>query len=233
MMRNGKPAAAERVTVIGLGRFGTSLAQTLNDLGYEVTAIDLDGRRVQEIANLVTLAAQGDGTDEALLRQLDVPHSEVAVVAQGENLEASVLTTLLLKKLEIPWVVAKAKTSLHGELLHKVGADRVIFPEVDAGKRLAHSLGVRHISDYISLSPAVGVAKLEVPPHLIGKSLAACMRHLESGTESRIDVLLIQRGSSLITAPAESEVLQPRDEIVVVGADADIESFVEDASASS
>ncbi|HEU0164077.1 MAG TPA: TrkA family potassium uptake protein [Thermomicrobiales bacterium] len=221
-MRNGRPASAERVAVIGLGRFGSSLAGTLNELGYEVTAIDLDARRIQEIANLVTLAAQGDGTDEALLRQLDVEHSDVAVVAQGENLEASVLTTLLLKKLEIPWVVAKAKTSLHGELLRKVGADRVIFPEVDAGKRLAHSLGVRHISDYISLSPAVGVAKLEVPAYLAGKSLANCKIHLES----MIDVLLIQRGADLIVAPGDQEILQPHDEIVVVGADVDIESFV-------
>jgi len=212
----------ERVAVIGLGRFGGSLARTLTELGYEVTAIDLDAQIVQEIADHVTLAAQGDGTDQELLLQLGIEQSDVAIAAQSESLEASVLTTLLLKKLGIPWVVAKAKTSLHGELLRKVGADRIVFPELDAGKRLAHSLGVRHITDYLSLSATTGIAKLEAPSTLIGKSLAECTAQLAG----RINVLLIKRGSSLITVPHYQETVQARDELVIVGADIDIESFV-------
>ena len=213
---------SERVTVIGLGRFGGSLARTLTELGYEVTAIDRDPQIVQDLADHVTLAAQGDGTDQDLLLQLGVEQSDVAIAAQSENLEASVLTTLLLKKLGIPWVVAKAKTSLHGELLRKVGADRVVFPELDAGRRLAHSLGVRHITDYLSLSATTGIAKLEATSTLIGKTLG------ESTTElsSKINVLLIKRGSTLITVPHYQERIQPRDELVIVGADADIEQFV-------
>lgn len=218
-----KRGQAERVTVIGLGRFGSSLARTLHELGYEVTAIDRDQRRIQEMADLVTLAAQGDGTDQDLLQQLNVEQSDVAVVAQGENLEASVLSTLLLKKLEIPWVVSKAKTVLHGELLRKIGADRVIFPELDAGIRLAHSLGVRHINDYISLSATTGVAKLEAPAALVGKTLSECMGNLQT----KINVLLIKRGTQIITVPHFQEVIQPRDQIVIVGADSDIESFVD------
>ena len=217
-----KPAASERVSVIGLGRFGSSVARTLHELGYEVTAIDLDEHLIQEASDFVTLAAQGDGTDRELLLQLNVDKSDVVVVAQGENLEASVLTTMLLKKLNIPWVVSKAKTSLHGELLERVGADQIVFPELDAGVRLAHSLGVRHIRDYITLSPNAGVAKLTAPANLIGHTIENCI-----GPNAKLNVLLIKRGSELITVPHYQEVIQDRDELVIVGADADIERFAE------
>jgi trk system potassium uptake protein len=218
-----RSGAKERVAIIGLGRFGRSVAKTLFELGYEVTAIDLSGKLVQEASEYVTLAAQGDGTDQELLEQLDVQHSDVAVVAQGENLEASVLTTLLLKKLKVPWVVGKAKTVLHGELLHKVGADRVVFPEIDAGIRLGHSLGVRHISDYISLSPMAGVAKIQAPTSMVGHSLEA----LIEGQQGKLNVLLIKRGHQLITVPHFQEVIRAHDELIIAGADVDIERFVE------
>lgn len=223
MPESRRTGAPERVAVIGLGRFGRSVAQELYELGYEVTAIDLNEKLVQESSEWVTLAAQGDGTDQELLEQLNVQHSDVAVVAQGESLEASVLTTLLLKKLKVPWVVGKAKTVLHGELLHKVGADRVVFPEMDAGIRLAHSLGVRHIRDYISLSPSAGVAKIEAPANMIGHSIEA----LTQGQQGKLNVLLIKRGSQLITVPHYQEVIRAHDELVIVGADIDIETFVE------
>jgi len=224
MFSDRKAAATnDRVAVIGLGRFGTSIARTLHELGYEVTAIDLRESIVQEAADYVTLAAQGDGTDQELLQQLNIDKSDVVVVAQGENLEASVLTTLLLKKLNVPWVISKAKTSLHGELLRKVGADRIVFPELDAGVRLAHSLGVRHIRDYITLSPNAGIAKLQVPANLIGFTLENCI----AGAKGKLNVLLIKRGSNLITVPHFQEVLQEHDELVIVGADAAIERFAE------
>jgi len=209
--------------VIGLGRFGTSVAKTLHELGYEVTAIDRGEKQIQEASDFVTLAVQGDGTDQELLRQLSIHQSSVAVVAQGESLEASVLSTLLLKKLGVPWVVAKAKSTLHGELLRKVGADRVVFPELDAGVRLAHSLGVRHINDYISLSASTGIAKLQTPANLVGHPLMDVIGDLQS----KLNVLLIKRGSSLITVPHFQEVLQANDELIIVGADAHIEAFCE------
>ena len=216
------PSTNERVSVIGLGRFGSSVARTLHELGYEVTAIDLDERLIQEASDYVTLAAQGDGTDQELLQQLHVDKSDVVVVAQGENLEASVLATMLLKKLGVPWVVSKAKTSLHGELLQKVGADRIVFPELDAGVRLAHSLGVRHIRDYISLSPNSGIARLTAPTNLVGHTIENCV-----GTHAKLNVLLIKRGSELITVPHYQEVIQEHDELVIVGVDSDIELFAE------
>lgn len=218
-----RQSGPERVTVIGLGRFGTSVARTLNDLGYEVTAIDLQEKSVRSAADYVTLAAQGDGTDQELLEQLNVDQSDVAVVAQSENLEASVLTTLLLKKIKVPWVISKAKTVLHGELLRKVGADRVVFPEMDAGNRLAHSLGVRHINDYITLSPTAGIAKIEAPANLVGYTI----EELTQGQQTKLNVLLIKRGHQLITVPHYQETIMPHDELLIVGADTDIEAFVE------
>lgn len=220
---NRRNIAENRVAVIGLGRFGTSVARTLHELGYEVTAIDRGEKQIQDAADFVTLAAQGDGTDQELLQQLNIHQSAVAVVAQGESLESSVLSTLLLKKLKVPWVVAKAKSTLHGELLRKVGADRVVFPELDAGMRLAHSIGVRHVNDYISLSANAGIAKLQAPANLIGHSLTDVL-----GDQTRkLNVLMIKRGSQLITVPHYQEIIQAQDELVIVGSDADIELFAE------
>jgi trk system potassium uptake protein TrkA len=209
------------VVVIGLGRFGTSAARTLHELGYEVMAIDIGEKQVAEASGFVTMAAQGDGTDEDLLRSLHVEQSDVGIVAQGESLEASVLATLVLKRLGIPWVVAKAASHLHGELLRRIGADQVVFPERDAGSRLAHSLGVRHINDYISLTTTTGVAKLIAPPHLIGQTLAA----LHQDRKASFSVLLIRRGQTLITAPSYEERIQVGDELVLAGSDAAIDVF--------
>ena len=211
----------KRVVVIGLGRFGTGVARTLHDLGYEVTAIDTGERQVAVASAFVTLAAQGDGTDEDLLRSLAVDRSDYGVVAQAESLEASALSTLLLKRLGVPWVVAKAGSALHGELLRRVGADRVLFPEADAGVRLGHSLTVRHINDYIPLSPFTGVAKLAAPAHFVGCTLGElCAPHV-----GRLDVLLIQRGRVVITAPSDDDRIQTGDELLVVGADPEIDAF--------
>ncbi|MFW6074947.1 MAG: potassium channel family protein [Chloroflexota bacterium] len=213
----------ERVAVIGLGRFGRSTAYTLHELGYEVTALDLDERNVTDAAQYIALAAQGDGTDEELLRSLQIDQSDAAIVAQASNLEASVLTTLLLKRLNVPWVVAKAKSEVHGDILTRIGANRIIFPEQDAGIRLAHSLAVRHMSDYISLSQNAGVAKLTAPAHFVGKSLL----ELDLEQHFNLNVLLIKRGQKIITVPNYKEVIEAGDELLLVGPDRDMAAFTE------
>ena len=144
-------------------------------------------------------------------------------MAQGTELETSVLATLVLKRIGVPWVVAKATTELRGEVLLRVGADRVIFPERDAGIRLAHTLGVPRIDDYISLSPSSGVAKFAAPPNLAGRTLADV--HAICG--AKLSTLAIKRGRNLITTPSLSERIQPGDEVVVAGPDDEIEAFVE------
>jgi trk system potassium uptake protein TrkA len=227
MTSNDKAWRPERVAVIGLGRFGTSLARNLHDLGYEVTAVDISERRVADVANFVSLAAQGDGTDEELLRSLHIDRSDVAIVAQGENLEASVLTTLNLKRLKVGWVVAKARTALHGDLLERIGADQVVYPEAEAGSRLAHSLAVRHISDYISLTPSSGVAKVSAPAHFVGRTI----EELGASDYARLNLLLIRRGRQLLVVPSYAERVQAGDELLLVGPDGDLSAFMDPARA--
>ena len=214
-----------RITVIGLGRFGRSVARTLHELGYEVIAIDMDERRVEEASEYVSLATQGDGTDEELLRSLQIERSDVVIVAQGSQLETSVLATLVAKRLGVPWVVAKATSELHGEVLRRVGADRVIFPERDAGVRLAHTLAVPGVDDYISLSPSSGVAKFFAAPNLVGRTLAEV--YAACGAQIQLSVVALKRGRHLIMNPSLEERIESRDELVVIGPDDEIEAFVE------
>ena len=214
---------SQRVVVIGLGRFGRSVANTLHSLGYGVMAIDIDEKSVAEMADKVSLAAQGDGSSEELLRSLNADRSQVGIVAQGRNLEANLLSTLTLKRIGVPWVVAKATSELHGELLRRIGADRIVFPERDEGVRLAHALAVPSITDYISLSPSSGVAKFPAPAHFIGKTLA----ELHADTNAKMTVFLIKRENTIITNPSFTERIAARDELVVAGPDEAIEAFVE------
>lgn len=222
-MRRGESWRPERIAVIGLGRFGTATAVELADLGYDVTAIDVDEQRVAAVAERVALAVQGNGTDENVLRSLSIDQSDVGIVAQGSNVEVSALVTLLLKRMDIPVVVAKASTSLHGELLSRIGADRVIYPERDTGYRVAHSLAARQINDYISLSPTAGIAKLDTPVHFIGKTL----KELQIEENYQLNLLLIKRGRTIIATPDYRERIEAGDEVVLVGLDHEIARLAE------
>lgn len=217
-----RDGSLERVTVIGLGRFGSSMVRHLYEIGYDVIAIDINQDHVNAIQKEALIAVRTDGTDEQALRDLEVDQSDVAIVAQGENLEASILTTLLLKRIGVPWVISKAKTDLHGELLNKVGADQVVFPEKDAGRRLAHSLGARVVSDYITLSANAGIAKLQAPERFVGVTIGDLVGY----RSQKINVLVIKRGNNLINLPSFQETIQNGDELVIVGADKAIHAFV-------
>jgi trk system potassium uptake protein len=164
MLGGNRPEAPrKRVAVIGLGRFGNSVAAVCYDLGYDVTAIDINEARVATASDYATLAAQADGSDEEALLSLGVDRSEVAVVGQGQNIEASISCALVLKRIGVPWVIAKAETDIHGEILTKVGADRIVFPESEAGDQVAHSLEIRHLVTYMNLSQTCGVARMQLP----------------------------------------------------------------------
>lgn len=222
-MPKARDTGEERVIVVGLGRFGRGVARTLHELGYEVTAIDLDERQVEEAAAYTSLAVQGDGADEELLRSLQADQAAVGVVAQGRSLEANVIAALILKKAGVRWVIAKATNDLHGELLRRIGVNRIIYPERDSAVRLAHAIAVPSINDYISLSPTAGVAKFEAPPEFIGKTL----EQLYGDTQPQLSILLIKRGNLMISSPSFQDPIQAGDEIVVAGPDRDIEHFVE------
>lgn len=214
----------KQVLIVGLGRFGVSLATAFFNMGHDVLAIDEDDKKVQYISTQVTHAVQADATDEAVLKELGVSNFDVGVVTMGEAIQNSVLCTILLKKLGVPYVIARAENDLHGSILEKIGADKVVFPEREMGIRVAHELTSSEVLDYIPVAPAYGVSKLEALPQLFGKSLSG----LEMGRGGRwgLAVLLIQRGKGAIVAPDRTETIKQGDVLIVAGSDDRLEQFL-------
>jgi len=203
----------KQFAVIGLGRFGTSVATTLHEMGYEVLAIDNDEERVQEFSNEVTHVVQADTTDEDTLKALGIRNFDVVVVAIGVDIQANILTTLQLKELGVPYIVAKANSRLHGKMLEKLGADRVVYPERDMGQRVAHNLVSSTVMDYIELSPDLNIMEISVPGALVGKTLA----QTDLRVKYDINVVAIKRGEEIIVPPRPSEKILAEDVLVVVG----------------
>jgi len=223
MLRGNRPETPrKRVAVIGLGRFGNSVAAVCYDLGYDVTAIDINEARVATASDYATLAAQADGSDEEALLSLGVDRSEVAVVGQGQNIEASISCALVLKRIGVPWVIAKAETDIHGEILTKVGADRIVYPEQEAGVQVAHSLEIRHLVTYMNLSQTCGVARMQLPMTAVQRSVG----HVEM-VRTGVSIILIQRGDVLLPRPASDVMLQEGDFVLVAGLDEAIDAFAD------
>ena len=162
--------ANKQFVIIGLGRFGLSVAKTLYDLGNDVLAIDMDEDLVQEISDNVTHAVQLDATDENALRSLGIRNFDVAVVTIGSNIQASVMVTLLVKELGVKYIIAKGHSDLHAKVLYKIGADRVVLPEKDMGVRVAHNLVSDSILDYIELSAEYSIMEIRSLNEWHGKS---------------------------------------------------------------
>lgn len=199
--------------VIGLGRFGLSLARTLQDLGHEVLGIDADPATVELHSAELTHTLACDCTDEDSLRALGLRNFDTVVVAIGHDVQASILATVLLKELGAPQVVVKASSELHGRVLAKVGADRVVFPERDMGARVAHSLVTGSMLDYIELSQEWTIMDLAAPEKLTGLSL----RELNLRSRFGITVLAIKSGEEINAAPHASDVVNDGDVLVLLG----------------
>ena len=210
-----------RVAVIGLGRFGEAVALTSTSLGYDVIGIDMDGAAVRALSDELSLAVQGDGSSEELLKSVEVDRCAIAVIGTGEAVDASVLSTLVVKSLGVPFVVARATSKNHGRILQRVGADRVVFPEEDSGVEVAHSLAVPSIDDFMPLASNAGVAKLPALSRHTGRSISQSLN--ESGAD--VSILLIKRGSAMLANPRLDSVIEPGDILVVAGSDVDIEKF--------
>jgi trk system potassium uptake protein len=203
----------KQFAVIGLGRFGNSVASTLHDLGHDVLAIDADEERVQKFSDRVTHVVQADTTDENSLQALGLRNMDVVVVAIGENIQANVATTLLLKESGVPYIIAKASNVLHGKMLEKIGADRVVYPERDMGQRVAHSLVSSNVLDYIELSPNLSLVEVTAPGIFVGRTLAEANMRARYG----INVVAIKRYEDLIVPPQPDELIHECDILIVVG----------------
>jgi trk system potassium uptake protein TrkA len=157
--------------VIGLGRFGSAMATTLTELGQDVIGVDGSEERVQKHADTIRSAMQLDATDERALRAAGIQDVDVAVISIGENIEASLLAVMLVKDLGVPRIIAKAVTPLHGRILERIGVNRVIFPEREMAIRVAHSLVVANVLDYIELSRDFSIIEMPAPAEFADKSL--------------------------------------------------------------
>ncbi|CDI50464.1 potassium channel family protein [Clostridium tetani] len=210
--------ANKQFVVIGLGRFGTSVAQTLYSLGNDVLAIDSDEDRVQSISENVTHAIQADATDENSLRSIGVRNFDVAVVTIGSDLQASVMATLLVKELGVGYTIAKANSELHAKVLYKIGADKVVLPERDMGVRVAHNLVSTNILDYIELSPDFSIAEVISPKEWYGKNLEDLSIRANYG----INIVAIKKKEEINVSPTAEDVIEEGDIIVAIGGTAEL-----------
>ncbi len=207
--------------VVGLGRFGSSVAKQLVKQGHQVLGIDSDEDIVNDLSDELTHTVAADATDEEVLRALGVRNFDVAVVAIGSDIQASILVAILCKDLGVKSVVAKAVTELHGRVLAKIGVDRVIYPERDMGIRVANQLVSPSLLDYIELSDKYTIVELSVPRRLAGVSL----RDLDPRKKYGCSIVAINREEGCIIAPAATDTLQEKDVMVVIGTNEQIIQF--------
>lgn len=203
--------------VLGLGSFGKSVARSFMELGIEVLAVDRNKIIVNEIASEVTYAVQMDVTNEDALKSIGVEKMDGVIVAIGENLEASVMATLLVKELGVPYVVAKAETEMQKKILEKIGADKVVFPEKEMGVRLAKNIAGNFL-DVFDLSSKDSMVEMKVKEEWIGKSI----RELDFRNRYHLNIVAFRRDGKLDSFPDPDDVLQRDDIIITVGKNEDL-----------
>jgi trk system potassium uptake protein TrkA len=207
--------AGEGVMVIGLGRFGSALARELERLGHEVLAVDRNEQLVNDIAPDVTHALQLDASDEDALRAAGAADFTTAIVAISSAAEPSIFATMVLKRLGVRTVISKAGSVLHGEILARVGADRVVFPERETGLRLAHSFNVPNVIDYLDVAPSFGIEKIRPPTSFIGKTLG----ELDLKGRLGLTPIALRRAQQVFVNPAREERVADGDELILIGRD--------------
>ena len=210
-MRGGR----QQVLVVGLGRFGSAAARELERLGHEVMAVDRAESAVNDIARDVTHAVQLDASDEDALRSVGAADFRHAIVAISGLTEPSIFATLSLKRLGVANVIAKAGSAIHGDILRRVGADRVVYPELELGERLAHTFAVPNVVDYLDVAPDFGVEKIRPPRSLVGRTLG----EIDLRGTLGITVVAIRRGRRVVVSPTRDERVEEGDELILIGQD--------------
>ncbi|HHN63858.1 MAG TPA: TrkA family potassium uptake protein [Nitrospirae bacterium] len=219
----------KQFAVIGLGRFGSAVAETLAASGAEVLAIDRAEAKVKPLSDVVTIAVQCDATDEKALREAGVQNVDVAVVSIGENIEASILVVMLLKEFGIKEIVAKAVNDLHGKILNHIGVNRVVYPERDMAKRVAQSLIRPEFLEQIVLSPEYSIVEMPAPAFTWNKTIREANLRAEYG----VSIIAIKKQYFLEGAKKETwninphpdDIITKEDLLVVLGANKDIEKL--------
>lgn len=205
--------STKQFIVIGMGRFGSSVAKGLFEMGNDVLAVDKEEDKVQDISSYVTHAVQADCTDLKSLKSLGISNFDTAVVAVGSDMQSSIMITLLLKEIGIKYIIAKADNDIHAKLLFINGADRVIRPEKDMGIRVARNLAAANLLDYMELSKDCNIAEILVKPQWEGKSL----EELNISARYGINVVAIKRGNNINISLTRKDTLEKGDILVTVG----------------
>ncbi|NJD29111.1 MAG: TrkA family potassium uptake protein [Chloroflexi bacterium] len=205
----------QSVLVIGMGRFGSAAARELMALGHEVLAVDRDEAPINDIAPDVTHAIQADASDEDALRDIGAGEFDHAIVAMSSATEASIFATMALRNLGVRNVIAKAASTLHGRILERVGASRVVYPEREMGARVAHSFSVPNVIDYLDVAPQFGIVKVRPPASFVGRSL----RELDIPGRLSLTPIAIRRGNNVTVNPHRDDRIGEGDELILIGLD--------------
>jgi len=208
--------------VIGLGRFGGSIVEELVRLGADVMAIDSDPERVEDYAKIATQAVIADATDEEALKSLGLQNFEHVIVAIGDDIQASILATLILKEFGVPQITAKAQNDYHAKVLHKIGADFIVHPERDMGIRIANNIMSHNVLDYLELSDEYSIMEIKSNDRIAGYSI----KDLDIRANYGINIIGIKRGEQIIISPGADEKILLGDVLLVIGAVVDINRFV-------
>lgn len=213
--------AIKQYAVIGLGRFGTSIAKRLFDAGHEVLGIDINEGIVEDSTAIVTHAVVADSTEEQALASIGIRNFDCVVVAIGDDLQSSILTVLLLKELGVKKVIAKALNKHHGKVLDKLGTDWVIYPERDMGERVANQLLSPNMLNYIELSKDYNIEEVVIPKSMANKNL----RELDIRAKYNVSVIAVVREGDIIISPSPDEKINQDDLLVVIGNREDLARF--------
>ncbi|QSX08956.1 TrkA family potassium uptake protein [Alkalibacter rhizosphaerae] len=208
----------KQFAVLGLGRFGYSLATKLYEQGYDVLAIDKDEEIIKGIADLVTFAVQADSTDISTLRSIGLKNIDVAVVSIASDIHASLMTVLHLQDLGIKEIYAKAQNEQHAKVLQKIGVEKVFLPERDMGRRVAQHIASSNILDLIELDPTHSVQEILVPKSWNQKTLT----QLDLRARYGVNVIAIKRESGIVISPAATDPIFKEDVLIVVGENSDL-----------
>ncbi len=211
--------------IIGLGRFGGSVCKELIDLGHEVLVMDKSEDKVNEYANIATHAVVADSTDEKALRSLGIRNFEYVIVSIGDDIQASILTTLVLKELNISKVWVKAKNDYHHKVLAKIGADMIVHPEKDMGKRIAQQVSDEKVIDYIELSDKYSIVELIATSKLKGKTLI----DLDIRAKYGVTILAVKKNEDIDISPEPDMKIHEGDLLIVIGENKDIKRFEDQA----
>jgi trk system potassium uptake protein len=211
----------KQYAVIGLGRFGVSVARKLYDAGYEVLGIDINEERVEDAEPYVTHAVIADTTEEKALNSIGIRNFDCVIVAIGIDMQSSILTVSLLKELGIKKIIAKALGKRHGQVLDKVGADWIIYPERDMGERVANQLLSPNMLNYIELSKEYSIEEIMIPTKMAGQNL----RDLDIRAKYNVSVIAIVRDGNITILPSPDETIKEKDILVMIGHRKDLTVF--------